>query len=313
MAWLQTRDHDAATLDATQWPATDRPLALPAYGVDSEYGRLEAVLLAAPDHLAPVPCNSVTRESLRLGHRTRADRAARQHDALVAALEAEGVAVHIVPAAAGLPDLSFTRDTSLMTPWGLLGLRPGAGHRQGEVDAVLDYARRAGIPVLGRIDRGRIEGGDIAIVRPGLLAIGVSGERTDTAGAEAAAAIFRGAGWTVLTYDFDPHFLHLDTQFCMVGEGLAAACTDVIDDAFLATLAGSGVAFVDVAYKEARRLGCNILALGRDRVLSAGSAPRVDRALAERGYRISRVELDQFLQCGGGIHCLTMPLRRAAA
>ena len=313
MAWLQTRDRDAATLDAARWPATDRPAALSGYGVDSEYGRLEAVLLAAPDHLDLVPCNSVTREALRLGRRTRADRAARQHEALVAALEAEGVAVHVVPAEAGLPDLSFTRDTSLMTPWGLLGLRPGAGHRRGEVDAVLDHARRTGIPVLGRIDRGRIEGGDIAIIRPGLLAIGVSGERTDEAGAEAVATIFRGAGWTVLSYDFDPHFLHLDTQLCMVGEGLAAACTDVIDDAFLATLAGSGVAFVDVAYKEARRLGCNILALGRGRVLSAGSAPRVDRALVERGYRIVRVELDQFLQCGGGIHCLTMPLKRAAA
>src|SRR5688572_4237512 len=157
MAWLRTRDADAA-VGLAPWLTTERPTALSGYGVDSEYGRLEAVLLAAPDSLDLVACNSVSRESLRLGRRAHADRAARQHESLLEALAAEGVSVQILPALAGLPDLAFTRDSSLMTPWGLLGLRPGASHRQAEVEAVLAHARRAGIPVLGRIDRGRIEG-----------------------------------------------------------------------------------------------------------------------------------------------------------
>ena len=32
-----------------------------------------------------------------------------------------------------------------MTPWGLLGLRPGAAHRQREVAVMLDAAKAAGV------------------------------------------------------------------------------------------------------------------------------------------------------------------------
>lgn len=311
MAWLRNGEIDAGGL-ATAWPVAERPLALSGYGSDSEYGRLEAVLLGAPDHLDLVPCNSVTCESIRQGCRVDAGRIARQHGTLAAALEAEGVAVHTVTSAPELADLAFTRDTSLMTPWGLVGLAPGAPHRRTEIDLVLAHARSAGIPVLGRIDRGRIEGGDIAMIRPGLLAIGVSGERTDAAGAAALAAIFRGRGWNVVTCAFDPHFLHLDTQFCMVDEGLALACADVLDDGFLALIEAEGIETVPVSYKEARRLGCNILSLGERRVLSAGSAPRIDDELGARGYRVMPIDLSEFVQCGGGVHCLTMPLRRTA-
>jgi N-dimethylarginine dimethylaminohydrolase len=150
------------------------------------------------------------------------------------------------------------------------------------------------------------------MIRPGLLAIGVSGERTDEAGADALAAMYRGRGWSVVTCSFDPHFLHLDTQFCMVGERLALACTDVLDDRFIALLGAEGIDLVEVSYKEARRLGCNILSLGDRRVLSAGTAPRVDHALVARGYRVMPIDLGEFVQCGGGVHCLTRPLKRAA-
>jgi arginine deiminase len=241
------------------------------YGVDSEYGRLDSVLLADPRHLALVPCNSVSNEAVRDGRAPRTDRAIRQHANLVAALRDEGVAVTLAPADTGLPDLAFTRDTSLMTPWGLIGLRPGAPHRAREVDVVLEAAKAAQVPVLGRVERGRIEGGDICIARPGLLIIGISGERTDEEGAEALARIFRRKGWEVVTYRFDPHFLHLDTLFCLADRELAMACTDVLDDAFVARLGALGIDLMAVGYKEARQLGCNLLALGDGRVVTAGT------------------------------------------
>jgi N-dimethylarginine dimethylaminohydrolase len=221
------------------------------------------------------------------------------------------VDVRLVPSDTGLPDLAFTRDTSLMTPWGLLGLRPGAAHRVREVDVVLEAARASGVPVLGRIEQGRIEGGDVAILRPGLVLIGISGERTDEAGAQALGAIFRGKGWNVLTYRFDPHFLHLDTLLCLADRSLAMACTDVLEDGLLTTLSGLGTDLMPVSYKEARRLGCNLLALGQRRVVTAGTCSRVDAQLAERGYRAIAVDLSEFILCGGGVHCLTMPLQRA--
>jgi arginine deiminase len=294
-------------------PARARPASRPMAeaSVDSEYGRLESVLLADPRHLALVPCNSVSVEAQREGHVACADRAARQHAGLVAALRSEDVEVRLAPAEPGLPDLAFTRDTSLATPWGVLGLAPGASHRRREVDAVLDAAAGAGATVLGRIETGLIEGGDVAMLRPGLLAIGISGERTDEAGADALAAIYEAKGWRVIRYRFDPHFLHLDTQFCIVDRGLAMACTDVLAEPFLEQLAALGIELLPVGYKEARRLGCNLLSLGDKRVITTGACSRLDAALACRGYHVIALDLSEFTACGGGVHCLTMPLRRA--
>ena len=298
-------------------PSRPRPAAKArprtGYGVDSEYAPLQSVLLADPRHLALVPCNSVSEEAVQAGRCVRPERAVRQHAGLVAALRGEGVEVKLVPADTGLPDLAFTRDTSLMTPWGLVGLRPGASHRVREVDVVLAAAAAAGVPVLGRVEAGRIEGGDVAILRPGLVLIGISGERTDAEGAAAVGAIFRRKGWEVITYRFDPHFLHLDTLLCLADRNLAMACTDVLEASLLDRLDRLGIELMPVCNQEVRRLGCNLVALGNRRVLTAGTCSRIDAELAVRGYRAIAVDLSEFTMCGGGAHCLTMPLKRAPA
>lgn len=286
--------------------------ARPAFhGSDSEYGVLEEVLLASPQHLSIVPCNEVSRDSLLAGLSSCGVRASKQHRALVDVLSAAGARVRTVQPVAGLPDLAFTRDTSLMTPWGLIGMRPGASHRREEVDLVLETARAAGIPVLGRVEEGAIEGGDVCLLRPGHLVIGVSEERTTTAGARALAAFFEARGWTVTTTPVDPALLHLDTHFCIADRDLALACVEKLEPAFLSMLEELGVELLPMDAAAVSSLGCNVLALGKRRVVSTGSAPQIDQALRERGYEVHAVALDEFTRCGGGVHCLTMPLRRS--
>lgn len=218
-----------------------------------------------------------------------------------------------MPSVAGFPDLVFTRDTSLMTPWGLVGLRPGAQHRRGEVDVVLKAAEAAGFPVLGRVAEGLVEGGDLCLLRPGHLVIGVSEERTTTTGARALGAFFEARGWKVTCTPIDPDLLHLDTHFCMVDQSTALACIEKLDGAFIRLVEELGIELIPVGMDEVASLACNILSLGRGQVVSTGSAPRVDEILRGRGYRVHPVALDEFTQCGGGVHCLTMPLRRAPA
>lgn len=281
-----------------------------AWGVDSEYGTLARVLLCAPDALSMVPCNSVTKEALRKGLEISPIAARTQHVALVRALAEAGVETVIADASPSLPDQVFARDTTVMTPWGLVGLRPGAFHRRGEVSHVMAQAEAAGVPILGQIGAGLIEGGDVCVLRPGTVVIGVSGNRTNEEGAEALATIFRRRGWKALLYHFDPHFLHLDTIFATVDERLALGCRDVLDDDFLRTLERLGIEILPVSYKEARKLGCNVVALGDRRVMTSVDNARVNAELAGRGYRVLPVDVSQFTRCGGGIHCLTMPLAR---
>lgn len=282
------------------------------WGVDSEYGRLRDVMLSPPPHLEIIPCNAVSIENLRKGIVCSADRAESQHAALVDAFKAEGVRCHMVPPDPSMPDLCFTRDATLMTPWGLLQLNPAVGHRQAEVAQVVEAARGWGVPMLGRLEEGRVEGGDVCILRPGLVLIGFSGERTDETGAKALARLFERRGWKAILHRFDPHFLHLDTQLTMVDEGCAVACVEALHPAFVEQLTWLGLDLVPVSREEVQRLGANIVSLGDERVLSSADNGRLNVELARRGYRVVAVEVDEFTRCGGGIHCLTLPLARAS-
>jgi len=279
-------------------------------GVWSESDRLTEVLLCRPTYLEAVPFCSVTRESLCDGFAPSIVEATRQHMMLEAILEANGIATRLLPAQPGMPDLCFTRDSAVMTPWGLLGLNPASPHRRLEPAQMMVFARNAKLPTLGTIEIGTVEGGDVCIARDGLLVVGWSGERTSQRGAEAVCELFAAAGWRTMTYRFDPHFLHLDTQFCMVDDDLALACVDVLHDDFLRAMTAEGIEMIPVSYKEARRMGCNLLALGGRRVIASAGNIRVAAELRRHGVRVEMVEVSQFERCGGGVHCLTMPIAR---
>ena len=280
------------------------------WGVDSEYGLLTDVMLCAPSHLAPVPCCAVTVDSLRRGFRHSAERALEQHHELARALELAGVRCHVVQPRAGLPDLAFARDATFMTPWGLLELNPAAEHRRGEGPYIAQLARDWGVPLAGRVEHGTVEGGDICLVRPGVVAIGCSGSRTSEAGAASIGSFFVRHGWEVILNRFDPHFLHLDTQFAMIDDRRALACIDVLDDVFVDRMVALGIDLVPVSYKEAMRLGTNVLSLGNRRIVASAENARVNEELTRLGYHVIALDLEQFTRCGGGVHCLTMPLAR---
>ena len=280
------------------------------WGVASEHGRLTDVMLSAPNHLAIVPCNSVSEASLAQGLSTCTLTALAQHRALRDAFEAAGVACHMVPAHAEHPDMSFTRDSSIMTPWGLLGARLAEPHRRDETVRVLAAARRWGVPVLGTVEEGYLEGGDVALVRPGTVAIGWSGARSDAAGAAALARLFEARGWVAITTRIEPRHLHLDCLFGMLDSRRALACTEALEPRFVARMEALGIELIPITATEVDGLGANVLSLGDGRVFSAARNARINTLLTRRGYRVTALPLDQFARCGGGVHCLTMPLAR---
>lgn len=282
------------------------------WGVDSETGRLTDVLLSPPTHLAMVPCNAVTRDSLERGLASCPTSAGLQHRALVSRLESAGVGCHLVPPKAGLSDLAFTRDALFMTPWGPVLLRPSEPHRRDEPAHLAGALRNLGIATLGAVDEGRVEGGDVCLLRPGLVMIGISGERTDEAGARALGKVFEQRGWRALYTRIDPRYLHLDTQFSLVSRHRAVACLDTLERGFAETMAGLGIELLAVTPGEVDRLEANLLSLGGRRIVAPAGDTRINRLLRRFGHDLIEVEIDQFVRCGGGVHCLTMPLARAA-
>ena len=299
-----------ASADATGADALVSGIDNRRWGVDSEYGRLTDVMLSNPRHLELVPCNAVSIENHRNGITCSSDLAVEQHSKLVRALEAEGVRCHLVPPMEGLADLPFTRDATLMSPWGLIALSPAVDHRLAEVAHIRAAAQGWDVPLFGAVEDGRIEGGDVCLLRPGIVVIGYSGERTDEAGARALAGMFQERGWDSILTRFGRRFLHLDTVFTLADHNLAVACVDALEPEFLAQVQELGIELIDVTVSEVQRLGGNLLSLGDRRVVSSADNRRINALLERRGYKVVRVEIDQFTRCGGGMHCLTMPLAR---
>lgn len=289
---------------ATQ--AVGEPLVANA---SSETGRLTDVVLCPPHYLAPVPCCAVTRESLASGFALKADRAKQQHAALVRVLRENGVACHMLKPEDGLPDMCFTRDIAVATPFGLRLLDPAMPHRKGETVAFVQACREWGICV-EPVASGTIEGGDISVARHGLLLVGTSGERTVLAAVESFAAPFRAAGWNVLVCPFHADHLHLDTIFCMVSPDEAIACVDLLDRDFVTQVEAQGINILPVSPQMAATLGCNIFSLGERHIVASQGSTEVIALLRDAGYRVTEVDVSEFTACGGGIHCLTMPLRR---
>ncbi len=96
----------------------------------------------------------------------------------------------------------------------------------------------------------------------------------------------------------------------MAAPGLAVACTDVLDERFMAWLRHHRIRTIPVPYRDAMALGCNILALGGGRVISARESPTLNAALRAEGLEVLDPALSLFTAGGGGPHCLTCPLLR---
>ncbi len=236
--------------------------------------------------------------------------AAGHHRQIVETMEAAGVRVHLAPPRSGLYDFPFARDPALMTPWGLLELRMGDHHRRTETAYAHRIALDWGIPIIGMLDGGLVEGGDVCVARPGLAIIGYSGDRTTFAGANALAQLFESRGWRAILHPFHPRYLHLDTFFTMVGKDEAVGCLDLLEPWFVRELDGLGVRIIPATLEEVGLLGANLVSLGDRRVISPSRNRRVNAELERRGYGVLEVEIEEFARHGGGIHCLTLPLAR---
>ena len=283
----------------------------PRWTAASETAHLREVLVCPPDHYRWLPTNTIARRTLAESRQAPAQHhLMAQHAELVAAMEQAGVRVHRLRPEPHLPYMVYTRDSVVVTHRGPVLCQLERPQRRGEYAGLIDFHAAHDSTFWRKSSAGTLEGGDIHIIRPGLAAIGHSGGRTDEAGAEQLAGWLRVEGWEVRVEPFDEHFLHLDVLFCMAAPGLAVACVDVLDPEFIAWLKQHGIRCIPVSYRDVMNLGCNILALGEGRVVSARGSTALNAALRAEGLVVLDPELSLFTLGGGGPHCLTCPLSR---
>ena len=282
------------------------------WGIDSEYGRLTDVLVGPIDHFNWQAGNAVAQRSERVGRKFDAKLAARQHAEMIHAYEQAGVRVHRLAADERLPYQVFARDSSVMTPWGAVIMQPQKPFRRGEYAACLRFYLEADIPIYDLLTAGNAEGGDFMVLQPGVAVCGYSGERSIEPAVGQLRGWFEAEGWEFHTYAFDSHFLHLDVQLGMLAPGLAVACVEAVEPELIEWLRSHGIRVLEVPYADAMDLGCNVVALGDERVLVPASSRRLIEMCRAEGLTVYDPDVAMISAGGGAVHCMCQALHRVS-
>lgn len=280
------------------------------WGVDSEYGALRDVLIGPAQHYQWQTGNAIARRSLRRGLKFDSAAASAQYNELVDAFRGAGVTVHQLGADAALPYQLYARDSSVMTPWGALITQTFSPWRRGEWRAVVDFYLHHDIPIYDVITAGSLEGGDLMFLKPGLVVCGCSGERTDRRGLEQLEGWIRAEGWEFISYEFDPFYLHLDVKLGMLEKNLAVVCKDALEPNFVQLLIDRGIELIDISLPAALDLGCNVVALGNERIITPSHNTELIDKCRSIGLQVLDPDISIYTAGGGGVHCMTQPLRR---
>jgi N-dimethylarginine dimethylaminohydrolase len=241
-----------------------------------------------------------------------------QHDGLSRLLGDAGAEVLCLPAGDALTlDAVYTHDASLPTDYGLILMNPGKPSRVPEAKAHANFCLQHDIPILGEIlPPGKTEAGDMVWLDSRTLLIGC-GYRTNRAGIEQIRSLLAPKGVDVLSaplpYGRGPSAcLHLMSLMSMLDE-----CTVLVDLPWLAVetvelLKARGLRLMEIDYAERDTLACNVLCLGKKRLIALEENAQTQQRLREAGFDVRTFPGSELCINGsGGPTCLTRPLLRA--
>jgi dimethylargininase len=223
------------------------------------------------------------------------ERARAQHLAYVGTLRDLGLDVLQAPLADDHPDGVFVEDAVVVVDDLAVLTTPGAASRRAEPATLVALLRGAGLELVAIGDAGTLDGGDVLQV--GRTVYVGRTRRTDDGGIRRLAELLRARGRDVVPVDVTGA-LHLKTSATALPDGTILAVPEWLDV----------TAFGDrevVAVPEPA--GADVLLVGVTVVLSS-SAPRTAALIAERGWTVRTVEIDEFEKAEAGPTCLSVVL-----
>ena len=228
----------------------------------------------------------------------------RQWRRLAATLGDMGVRIERLEPVPGLPDLVFTANAGVVYRNTFVSSRFRYGVRQGETPYFERWARDHGFEVVTLPPGFFFEGAGDALFCGETLFAGY-GFRSDV---RSHQWVGERLGVAVLPLELvDPRFYHLDTCFCPLAEGEAIYYPGAFDDYGRSVLHDRIPGLIAVSAEEAVTFSCNAVVVGRTVILNDG-APKLARALQERGYGVRPLRLSEFIKAGGSAKCLTLQL-----
>ncbi|HVO82353.1 MAG TPA: arginine deiminase family protein [Terriglobales bacterium] len=241
-----------------------------------------------------------------------------QHDALCHQLESAGAEVVHLRSSLGLSlDAVYTHDPSLVTDFGVIVMNPGKPTRVPEAATHREFCQGLGIPVLDEIKPpATTEAGDMVWLDSKTLLIG-HGYRTNAAGIAQMRAVLAPKGVEVLSaplpYGPGPSAcLHLMSLISLLDEETALVDLPWLAVETVELLKARGYRFIKIDSSERETLACNVLSLGRRRLLALEENKKTNSKLRNAGFEVRTFSGGELCINGsGGPTCLTRPLLRS--
>lgn len=234
-----------------------------------------------------------------------------QHDALVAALRAEGVEVVLLEGAGeGRFKTCYTRDSSFAIQGGAIVTRLAPRMRRGEEADVTRALAALGMPILRTVHGdGLMEGGSFAWINSKTAVVGRS-IRVNDAGISQVSEVLAHQGVELLVADLCGYSIHIDGAFLMVDVDLALVDASRLPYSFLEKLKELKVRTVEITPDDNAWI-INGLAVRPGRMLAPpGMSDRTREELHKAKVEVVELDYDRMHHNGGGIHCSTCPLIR---
>jgi len=282
---------------------------LSTFGFRNETDTLTDVLLGSPAHLRHLSTSSLSRKHLREAP-CNIQVAQAQHAELVSAYEHFNVNIHMLEPEPELPMQVYSRDSSVMTPYGPIITAMANWWRRGENYAAIRAYQSLGIPIYDMVTAGTFEGGDFNVIEEGCVLIGCGGARTQEEGARQVKSWFDSEGWETRLAFIDEYYVHIDLMVVPIADKLTAVCLACTEPEIVTWLKSKGHEIIDVPFKDTMALGCNFMSLGNDRVIAPTSSKTLIEELKARGFEVASVDTSEISKTGGGIHCMAQALRR---
>ncbi len=281
---------------------------------------LTKVLLRAPGTIVRRQMD-IAHQWQELGYLSQPDLGAAntEHAAFVATIQATGADVIMPKDNFDLSlDAVYVRDAALPLPSGMLLARMGKSARAREPQNLVKLFEDLSLPIAGAIEGpGTLEGGDCVWIDPKTLLIGRTW-RTNQSGIDQVRA-FAGPDIAVIAFDM-PNYkgpgdvFHLMSVLSPISDNLVAGYPPLMPVALVEFLDARKITILPVPDTEFETMGCNILALGNDRVILLKGNPKTASALKARGIIVNEIRGDHICHPGqGGPTCLTLLLLRGGS
>ncbi len=224
------------------------------------------------------------------------DIARSQHRSYVDTLKQLGCAVLELPAEADLPDSVFVEDTAFILPEAAVITRPGADSRKPETESIAQ-ALSPLTKLLFLREPATLDGGDVLVVGKRIF-VGISTRSNDEA-IRQLQELLGGYGYTVTGVPLHD-CLHLKSAVTRVDDSTLLINKNCADTTFFADYH-----LIEVDPSEPYAANC--LPIG-DSIIFPTAFPKTCLRLAERGYKVIPVEVDELAKAEGAVTCCSLIL-----